>query len=201
MNTTVPELHGPPRTTRADLFGARSVIGALVVVGVLTFMSVGLRAWDDATRNSATLDAGQVAQVTDTVAFTPAPGWVLDPAQSVPGVAVVADKDGWEIKVATGLQMQPGQTVQDFAKVFQQIPPGEAGAVVSDLESFTTTSGLQGATWTVHGADQTTITWQIAQGTAITQFLAYGTNSTLDNIRPELDQMAASVTMTGGASS
>jgi hypothetical protein len=181
-----------------DLFGPRSVIGAIAVLVVLTFFGVGLQWIDDWVRDSSGFTVGEATAVSDTVSFVPAPGWINDPDQTFTGVGVVAQKNGWEIKVATGLVLQDGQSLEDFATIFYEIPPDEPGAQVSDLETFTTTSGLTGLTWTVHGTTNTSVTWMIANGTNVTQVLASGPSATLDSVRSELDAMAASVTDSSG---
>lgn len=196
-------LEAPPATAslddERDLFGVRSVVGAFGVLLVLTLFGVGLQALDNWVRGSSGFTVGEPTAVSDTVGFTPAPDWINDPDQSVPGVAVVAQKNGWEIKIATGLTLQPGQSLEDFARIFYEIPPDEPGSQVSDLDTFTTTSGLTGVTWTVHGTTTTTTTWQIANGDQVTQVLASGPSATLDSVQADLDAMAASVTMADSA--
>jgi|GEM_PF-6411678 hypothetical protein len=194
-----PPATASPLDDERDLFGVRSVVGAIGVLLVLTLFGVGLQALADSVRGSSGFTVGEPTAVSDTVAFVPAPGWINDPDQSVPGAAVVAQKNGWEIKIAAGLTLQPGQSLEDFARIFYDIPPDEPGSQVSDLETFTTTSGLTGVTWTVHGSTTTTTTWQIANGDQVTQVLAIGPSATLDSVQADLDAMAGSVTMENAA--
>jgi hypothetical protein len=177
------------------LFGRRSVLGGAFVLLVLTFFGVGLQAIDHAVRSRGLDTVGPVA-VTDTLSFTPEPGWVEDAGQSIPGLAVAAHKNGWELKVNAGIQLEPGQTVADFAEIFRS-GAGDGGATVSDTEAFTTSSGSSGVTWEVHGTTTTSITWLVAEGSELAQMYAEGPNNALSVVEPELDQMAESMTIEG----
>lgn len=178
-----------------DLFAPRSLAGALAVLAVLCFFGFGLQAIDNAVREASGFQVGEQFQVSDDVAFTPAPGWVNDPEFTIPGSSVTARKNGWEIKIATGLMLQPGQSVEDFAAIFHDID--EPGVEVTELATFATTSGLHGVTWEAHGTPTARITWQIANGSQVTQILADGPSDTLSSVQDELIAMAQSLTMSG----
>ncbi len=188
-----------------DLFGARSVVGALVVVSVLSWFSFGIEMLDGAIRDAEGFTVGAPRRVTAAVAFTPADGWVNDADQTVPDVAVVALKDGWNVKLTGAFALQPGQTIEDLAKIFHDIPQADAGAVVTDLESFTTTSGLHGVSWHVNGTTTSSSTWLIASesGSTVAQVLTEGPSAGSSKLEPEVVAMAKSVTIadaTEGAS-
>jgi hypothetical protein len=199
ISATAPPVAAPLDDDERDLFGKRSVIGALAVVVCLTIFGVGLQAVDEMVRNSDGFTTGQPQAVSETVSFTPASGWINDPAQTVPGSAVVAQKNGWDFKIATGIVLQPDQTLEDFAQIFYEIPPGEVGALVTDAETFTTSSGLHGVTWETHGTTRAEVKWLIANGDQVTQILLDGPASTFDSVKSEVEDMAASVTMAGSA--
>lgn len=187
-----------------DLFEARSVVGAIVIVAVLSLFGFGLQALDDVVRNASRFAVGQPEQVTPTVFFTPSDGWLNDIDQTVPGTAVVATKNGWEIKVAAPFALQAGQSLEDFAKVFHDIPAGDPSTVRTDIVTFTTTSGLRGVTWTDHGATTAATTWLIANesGSTVAQFIAEGPASGSTNLESEVLAMAKSLTIAepaGGA--
>ena len=183
----------PLLTKHHLLFGTRSVVGALAVVLALSWFGFGLEAIDDAVTASNGFTIGETYDVSATVAFTPVDGWVLDPEQTVPEIAVVAHKNGWEQKLAAGLTLAPDQTVEDFAAIFRDV--SDPSVQVGDLQTFTTTSGLNGVRWEVHGANDVTVTWLIVNGTNMVQQLATGSSSTYASVEDELDQMAASVTI------
>ena len=83
------------------------MVGALAVVLALSWFGFGLEAIDDAVTASNGFTIGETYDVSATVAFTPVDGWVLDPKQTVPEIAVVAHKNGWEQKLAAGLDTRP----------------------------------------------------------------------------------------------
>ena len=176
-----------------DLFAPRSLVGALAVLAVLCFFGLGMQALDNAVRHASGFQVGEQFQISDSVAFTPAPGWVNDPVMTVPGSAVVATKNGWEIKIAGGLVLQPGQTIEDFGKIFHDLD--QPDREVTAMETFATTSGLHGVVWESHGTPLTSITWEITDGSQIVQILADGPSDTLSSVKDELTAMAASLTM------
>jgi hypothetical protein len=188
----------PPERRYRDLFGARSVIGALVIVGVLTIFAVGIPALDEAVKESDTFAVGSAHEVSDTTSFTPAPGWEIDPAGTTPGQVVTAHKNGWTIKVIGAFEVPPGQTLEEFVKIFQEGDKSNKDEFtqVSDIESFVTASGQTGATWTAHGPQDAAQQWDVADGTYLGQMRADGTAANLDTVRAELDEMAKSLVVT-----
>jgi hypothetical protein len=177
-----------------DLFGRRSVVGAIVVVAVLSFFGFGLQAIADSVRASSGFAVGEPQQVTEILSFTIADGWVNDPTQTLPGTAIFAQKNGWQIKVVGGFALQPGQSVEDLAKLFYDIP-AEPGTEVSDLTTFTTASGLHGVTWEVHSPTISAAIWMVVNGDQVSQVEAAGPSNALDTVEADLVQMATSVTM------
>lgn len=178
------------------LFGKRSVLGGLFVLAVLSFFGFGLQAIDDAVRRADQLEVGARTQVTDLVSFVAAPGWANDPTQTQPGIAVVAEKDGWQMKLAGGIVLQPGQTIDDWAKLFYDIPPPDPGAQVGELTSFTTDTGLPGLMWETHGSTRSSATFFVANGSDLAQILAEGPASAYDGVEADLMAMATSIDIT-----
>jgi hypothetical protein len=183
-----------------DIFGARSVVGALVVVGVLSLFAVALPALDDAVRKSSGFETGGVYVVSPTVSFTPADGWVIEPEGTIKGLVVTASKNGWTMKVNGVLTLTPGQSVGDFAKVFRDGDKQLDGITqVGELEPFTTTSGANGVTWSSHGPTQAAQEWDVAQGSTVAQMRADGSAANLAAVQGELDAMAKSIVITAAA--
>jgi hypothetical protein len=192
----------PPERRYRDLFGARSVIGALVIVGVLTIFAVGIPALDEAVKKSDTFAVGSAYEVSDTTSFTPAPGWVIDPAGTTPGSVVTAHKNGWTIKVIGIFVVPPDQTFEEYIGIFQEGDKANKDQFtqVSDIESFTTASGQTGGTWTAHGPQDAAQQWDVADGTTVGQMRADGTAANLDSVQAELDEMAKSLVVTAPTS-
>jgi hypothetical protein len=185
-----------------DLFGARSVVGALAVVGALSLFGFGLHALAEVVERSTGFETGSAYVVSDTVSFTPAPGWVIDPEGTQAGLVVTATKNGWELKVAGGLTLPDG-TLEDFVKVFNDSDKqSDDYTQVGGIESFTTAGGQTGATWAAHGPTLAAQQWYVAEGKDLGRMTARGSASTLASVQPELDAMAASlvVTSAGGGS-
>jgi hypothetical protein len=183
-----------------DLFGARSVVGALVVIGVLSVFAFALPALDDAVRKASGFEKGNPYQVSDTVSFTPAEGWVIEPEGTTKGLVVTASKNGWTVKVSGALTLAPDQSVEDLAKVFRDGDEQSDGFTqVGELESFTTTSGANGVTWSSHGPTQAAQEWDVAQGSTVAQMRADGSAANLASVQGELDAMARSIVITEAA--
>jgi hypothetical protein len=175
------------------LLGVRSVVGGIVVVASLSVFGFGLQALDDAVRAADGFSVGTPEAVSNDMVFTPAGGWIKNPDQSVTEGGVVAERNGWQIKVAGGIELQPGESLEDFATIFHDIPPSEPETQVTDLTDFTTASGLHGVTWKSHGATTADARWMILNGTEVVQILASGPASSLSAVESELAAMAVSV--------
>ena len=168
------------------------MVGALAVVLALSWFGFGLEAIDDAVTGASGFAVGQPYEVSVGVSFTPADGWTLDPNQTQPGSSVVAHKNGWEQKLAS-LELGPDTTAEDFAGVLRGV--ADPSVQVGELQTFTTTSGLHGVRWEVHGANSVDVTWLVSNGPVTVQQLATGSDSTYASVEDELDQMAASITI------
>jgi hypothetical protein len=195
----------PPERHHRDLFGARSVIGALVIVGVLTIFAVGTPALDDAVKRSDTLSAGSAYEVSQTTSFTPAAGWVIDPKATTPGSVVTAFKNGWTVKVVGALEAPPDQKPEELVKIFWEGDKSnnDEFTQVSDIESFVTAGGQTGSTWTAHGPQDAAQQWDVADGQSLGQMRADGTAANMDTVQADLDAMAKSLVVTaakGGGS-
>ena len=179
-----------------DLFDARSVIGALAVLGVLCFFGFGLSAIDEAVKRSSGFDTGTAYKVSDTVSFTPVAGWIVDPAGTIPGGVVTATKNGVTMKVES-LDLQPGETTESFAKVFvDSAKQSGRYAKVSDPETFVATSGQHGVTWSAHGPQDAAESWLVASGTNLAWMPVSGPAASWASVEAELEEMAKSIVVT-----
>lgn len=193
--TTAAPLHARHR----DLFEPRSLIGAIGILAVLSFFGFGLRLVDETVKPTTSFNVGEPVTVTPTTSFTPLTDWVLDPDQSVPDLVVVAHRNGWEMRVVGGLILQPGQSLEDYADVLRG-GGDDPSAQVGDLETFVTTGGQHGLTWETHRANDVTIGYLVANGDEFAQLQADGSSATLDSVEDDLDEMAKSITVSGGGS-
>jgi hypothetical protein len=191
--TTADPLH----TKYRDLLEPRSLIGAISVLAVLSFFGFGLRAIDEAVQPTSSFTVGEPEVVSPTTSFTPAPDWVPDPVQSVPGLLVVAHRNGWEMKVIGGLVLQPGQSLEDYADGLRS-GGDDPSAQVGDVETFVTTGGEHGVTWEMHRATDVSIEYLVADGDDFAQLSAAGSPDTLDSVEDDLNEMAKSITVSGG---
>jgi hypothetical protein len=141
------------------------------------------------------LPAGVPYQLSPTTSFTPTAGWLPDPEQSEKGSTLTALKNGAGFKLSDSLQLGSGQTLQTFADLFRKADATSANTRVSDVQPFTTSSGLTGATWTTRAPTQSTQTWLITNGTRLARFDGYGPVTAFAAIQPELETMAKSITM------
>lgn len=199
--TTAPPQSADGRTPSLDsrryrdLFGARSVVGGILVLTLLCVFGFGVQMLDDAVRNSEGFSVGEPVAVTGAVSFSPVDGWVNDPDQSVVGLGVVAVKNGWNVKVAGPFSLPAGQSLADFATIFHDLPPDDPGDVTSDLQTFTTASGQSGVWWEVHGTARSRATYLVANasGSVVAQLLADGPGSSLAAVEKEINDMATSI--------
>jgi hypothetical protein len=191
----------PPRSGFRSLLEPRSLIGALAILAVLSFFGFGLRFIDEAVESAGAVSfaVGQPVAVTPTTSFTPANDWSSDPTQSVPDLVVVAHRNGWEMRLAGGLVLQPGQSLEGYADAFRD--DGDDRAVqVGELETFVTAGGQHGVTWETHRSDEVSVVYLVAEGDEFAQLEARGSPDTLDSVEDDLEQMAASITVSGAAS-
>jgi hypothetical protein len=187
------------RVKYRDLFEPRSLVGALGILAVLCVFGFGLRMVDEAVKGASGFAVGQPFAVTPTTTFTPAEDWVTDPSQSVQDVAVVAHRNGWEMRLIGDLVLQPGQSLEDYAAVL--IGEGDdPGTQTGDLETFVTTGGLHGVRWETHSATDASIGYLVANGDEFTQLYADGSSATLDSVEDDLNAMAESIAVAGGES-
>jgi len=187
-----------------DLFDRRSVLGAIGVVAVLCFFGFGLAAVDEWVKESSTFDVGTAYEVSETVSFTPAPGWEIDPAGTIPGAVVKATKNGVTLKVLS-FTLTPKDTIKSFAKVFRDSDEQTGTYVrVTGLKPFTTTSGLNGVTWDAHGPKDASETWMVVDGKNgknLAQMSADGPAANWAGVAPELEAMAKSLTVSAAQGS
>jgi hypothetical protein len=181
-----------------SVFGSRSLGGALAIFAVLCVFGFGLHFVAKAVRDASGFTVGEAHQVSPTTSFTPVDGWVNDPDATVAGFAVVAHKNGWEMRVTGGLQLQPDQTLEAFAELLRN-GDSESATLVSDLSTVRTTSGLHGVTWETHGTTGASVTYMVANGAELAMLRADGGDSTLGSVSDDLRQMAESITITGGS--
>ena len=186
--TRIPEHH-------RSLFETRSLVGAIVVLAVLGFFGFGLEAIDGALHQQAALVAGAPRAVSPSLSFTPAAGWEIVADETDEGI-LTAQKNGVTVKISAGA-IPAGQKLEDFAAVFHDSDAqGDQYTKVDDPEPFTTTSGTQGVTWEAHGSTQASAHWFAADGTDLAQLEAFGPDSSWSAIEPDLEAMAASMTLT-----
>jgi hypothetical protein len=188
-----------PPTRYRDLFEPRSLFGALAVLTVLSFFGFGLRLIDDALTSTTSFTVGEPEVVSPTTSFTPARDWVPDADQSVPDLVVVAHRNGWEMRLIGGLVLQPGQSLEDYADVLRS-ESDDPSAQVGDLETFVTTGGQHGLTWETHRANDVSIVYLVADGDDFAQLQGDGSSATLDSVEDDLNEMAKSITVSGGES-
>ena len=178
-----------------DLFGARSVVGALAVVAVLCVFGFGIAAVDEWVKKSSGFAVGTAYQVSETVSFTPASGWEVDPKATSPGLVVNATKNGVALKVVS-LSLPPKDTLESFAKVFRDSDERNGAlARVTAQKPFVTTSGVNGVTWDAHGPKDASETWIVANGESLAQMSADGSASNWASVAPDLEAMAKSLTV------
>lgn len=195
--TAPPVVVAPDIDVDGGLFGRRSVLGGLLVLLVITFFSTGLTVIDDLVRKADGFVVGQAVAVSPTVEITPAEGWVKDDDETIAGTALVARKNGWEIKVSTGVGALDGVRIEDAAEVFRGAE--DPATQVTDLATFTTTGGVAGVTWETHGPTTASATWLIPEGDGrAVLILADGSASNLDSVEDDLTGMAESITFDGG---
>lgn len=182
------------------LFDKGSIVGATAVLVVLSFFGFGLQLIDDQVRAADGFAVGEPFVVSLDVAFTPVAGWINDADQGVPGSSVIAHKNGWDFRLATGLELSPDETLTDYADAIRETDPG-SDVTVDDPTTFVTNSGLHGLTWKSHQTSTASITWLIELDNSFVQILSGGPATSLDLVDPELDSMVESLTGPGSAAS
>jgi hypothetical protein len=105
------------------------------------------------------------------------------------------------MKLAGGIKLQPGQSIEDWGKIFHDVKPQDPGAKVTKMVTFKTDSGLHGVSWEVHGANTSSATWMVAGGSDVAQLISNGPSSSFAGVQPELEQMAKSITIKGAGGS
>lgn len=194
--TSAPPVDRRPR----DLFGRRSIIGAIVVVAVLTFFGAGLRAIDENSKSTG-FTPGQIYAVSDTLSFTPEAGWSIDTAGTLAGAVVTLTKDGLVMKVIGQDFTAGGQTMQDSATTFHDADGQDAGyTTVSDIGPFTTSTGTTGVTWTASGPAQAAQTWLVSDGTSGAYVPVTGPASNWTNSQQEIESMVESIVFASASS-
>jgi len=187
----------PQRLSR-DLFEPRSIFGAIGVVAVLCLFGFGIAAVDEWVKESSTFDVGTAYEVSETVSFTPASGWEIDPKGTIPGAVVKATKNGVTLKVLS-FTLTPKDTIQSFAKVFRDSDDQNGMyATVTALKPFTSTSGANGLTWDAHGPKDASETWMVVDGKNgknLAQMSADGPAANWAGVAPDLEAMAKSLTV------
>jgi hypothetical protein len=103
------------------------------------------------------------------------------------------------MKLVGGLILQPGQTLEDYAAVLRD-EGDDPSAQVGELETFVTTAGQHGVRWETHRATDAFIGYLVANGDDFAQLFAEGSSATLDSVEDDLNDMAASITVSGGGS-
>ena len=140
------------------------------------------------------LQGGTPFKLSETTSFTPPSGWRIDSDQSAPGALLRAVKPGLTFEISDS-EIPEGHTYDSWTTLLHGVE-SEPGKIVSPLAPFTTTSGLQGYTYTTRSVAESSRVWFVTNGTTYVRLDVRGGASAVRTVSVELDQMARSITMT-----
>ena len=140
------------------------------------------------------LPGGKPYQLTETTTITPPSGWTVDPDGTMKGEYLRAVKPGVVFSVGP-LLFPEGQTFESWTTILHD-SEARPGKIVSTLTPFTTTSGLEGSTYTTRSAAESTLTWFVTNGPEIVRLDVRGSASAVKAVTAEMTRMARSITMT-----
>jgi hypothetical protein len=181
------------------LFEARSIVGALVILGLVVFFGFGLQAIDDAVKAGSGFKQGQAYHVSSTLSFAPADGWEVD-ASATEKDLVTATKNGVKLKLSS-LALPQGMTAGSFAHIFRaSAAHDESYTTVTEPKDFGTASGDEGVTFVANGPTSVRETWIVTDGSTLAMLETSGSSSGWSSVQEELDAMAASIEISPGKS-
>jgi D-alanyl-D-alanine carboxypeptidase len=140
------------------------------------------------------LPGGKPYQLSETTTLTPPAGWTIDPDGTIEGEFLRAVKPGVAFSVGP-LPFPEGETFESWTTILRDAEAAP-GKLVSPLSPFTTTSGLQGSTYTTRSAAESSQTWFVTNGAAIVRLDVNGSPSSVRAVAAEVARMARSITMT-----
>lgn len=181
----------PPMPVSVALLDRRSVVGAVVVLGVALFYIVALPFVQHAVVGDD-FAAGEPYVVGGTVAITPAEGWALDESSSE--LFTVLTSSGASLLVTGAVEAD--SSAEEMAKsVIEGFEADDTqNWVVGDPQTFRTGAGDHGVSVTAHASDAGTAQWVIVTDSQSVTLAGTAPDSAWHAMVPELERMVESVT-------
>jgi len=140
------------------------------------------------------LKGGARYALSPTTSFTSPSGWRIDTEGTSEGV-LRAVKPSVVFDIADVLTIPEDQTFESFTTLLHDVASA-GGATVSAQKPFTTTSGLEGVTWSSRAPTGSRETWLVTNGRTVAKLDSDGSASSVRGVSQELDRMARSIRMT-----
>lgn len=161
-------------------------------------LAVALPLWATATApEAAGVDADGRVSVTN-LSVTPADGWIVDPEATE---SIKLDKADASLLIfpATPSPETPTSAVEASVAIFKA--DTTVAYSIGDVQTFTTESGLRGASALVLDPESATIVVAVSDGTNLAQGVVTAKSATWDDIQEEADAMLRTLSIESGAQS
>lgn len=180
----------PPVPISVGLLSRRSLLGAIVVLGVSLFFIVVLPIINSAVKGENPFIPGQPYVVSGTVQITPQPGWELGVSSDL---LTTITKSGASFVVvgAAPADQTPEESIQGAIEGLQADQNNTW--VIGDPQTFVTDAGDHGVKLTAHTTNDAQESWAISSGEVSTTVLATSPDSVWGSVVDELEAMASSV--------
>ena len=142
----------------------------------------------------APLKGGETYVLSPTTSITPQSGWTISTGETIKNISLKAVKPGVVFDVSDVLEIPEDQTFASRVTVLHDSEAGP-GKALGALTPFTTTSGLQGFTYTTRSLAESTQTWFVTNGKKIARLDVQGSAASVKAVTAEMTRMARSITM------
>lgn len=142
----------------------------------------------------APLKGGERYVLSPTTSLIPPSGWTISTGETIKNISLKAVKPGVVFDVSDVLEIPEGQTFASWVTILHDSEAGP-GKTLGTLTPFTTTSGLQGFTYTTRSLAESTQTWFVTNGKKIARLDVQGSPASVKAVTAEMTRMARSITM------
>jgi hypothetical protein len=137
----------------------RTTLGSVIILLIALFFAYGLPFINERIPGSATVAAGTRIPLGQGASYTTVDGWTLELAKTKPNDTSALTQDGSELVLTTAPWEASREALVTRTKTLFE---GAARLhAYSDETPFRTTSGLEGVTYTIHGAHLEGRVWVI----------------------------------------